>query len=205
MNGEQQLSKLNFAPGETNVKEAEFSASVILFWLKVRVGVSSVRIMIAHPNTVVGLIPLGSDEATFSLNNVASVGVNVKASVRKLVGGFLCLIISLAVFGKVPLVGVLFLLLAISLLANTVTAALTVVNNGGGSKAFSVSILQKAKLEQFREEINQRLFADHALLRHNEHMSVQNQQLSVQQQQLNAQIMQQNAALQQQAQAQDPR
>ena len=72
------------------------------------------------------------------------------------------------------------------------------------SAGVSVSVLQKSKLEHFREEVNQRLFADQALLRHNQHMEVQNQQLYLQQQQLNAQIMQQNAHLQQQNPYQAP-
>lgn len=182
---------LNFAPGETNIVERGFSPSVILFWLKTSIGVSSTRIMTRVPNTVLGLIPLGAEDATYPLANVAGVGVNTKFSVGRLVFGLVFLFLGFGLIGDTALLGLILLLLSISMLANTMSATLNISNNAGGVSSVQVSILEKAKLENFREEINQRLFADHDRLRHEEHMNVQNQQLHAQQQQLNAQIMQQ--------------
>jgi hypothetical protein len=146
------------------------------------------------PNTILGVIPLGYADAAYPLTNVASVGVNSKFSIGKLVFG---LIFLFAGFGTLTKgIGILLLLIAAALLAGVFGATLRIQNNGGGFNDVGVSILEKRKLEEFREVVNQRLFADHAAMRHNQHMQVQNDQLSVQQQQLNAQIMQQNAALQ---------
>jgi hypothetical protein len=190
-------STLQFSPGEQNVKEVQVSPSVVLFWLRTVIGVSSTRIVTRTPNTILGIIPLGYRDAAYPLSNIASVGVNARFSVGRLVCGAVIFLVGIGGIGsKSPVIGILLLLLGISLLANVMKAALVVQNNGGGVTRIDVSILQKAKLEQFREEINQRLFADHAHLRHGEQMSVQNQQLYTQQQQLNAQIMAQNAVLQ---------
>lgn len=198
------MSTLNFAPGEGNITEAEFSPSVVLFWLRTNIGASTTRIVTRWPNTILGIIPLGYADNTYPLRNVAAVSVNAKFSVRNLVFGLIFFIGGLSSLGQVPILGIILTLFGISLLANTMSADLIIQNNGGGKSHVHVSILQKSKLEQFREEINQRLFADHEFLRHNQHMEVQNQQLSVQQQQLNAQIMQQNAMLQQQQQQFNP-
>jgi hypothetical protein len=188
---------LQFAPGEQNVKETSVSTSVILFWLQTLIGVTNTRVVTRAPNTILGVIPLGYQDAAYPLSNVASVGVNARFSVRRLVVGLICLFVGFAMIGKSG-VGLVLILVAIATLANVMKAALVIQNNGGGITYIDVSILQKSKLEQFREEINQRLFADHAHLRHAESMGVQNQQLYTQQQQLNAQVMAQNAALQQQ-------
>jgi hypothetical protein len=189
---------LQFAPGEQNVKETSLSTSVVLFWLQTLIGVTNTRVVTRAPNTILGVIPLGYQDAAYPLSNVASVGVNARFSVRRLVVGLICLFVGLGVIGKSGAVGVVLILVAIATLANVMKAALVIQNNGGGITYVDVSILQKAKLEQFREEINQRLFADHAHLRHAEQMGMQNQQLYTQQQQLNAQVLTQNAALQQQ-------
>jgi hypothetical protein len=189
---------LKFAPGEQDVTDAQFSTSVVLFWLRTMIGASSTRVVTRAPNTIFGIIPLGYQDAAYPLTNVASVGVNARFSVGKLVVGLIALVVGVAEIGKSPGVGLVVLIVAVALLANVMKAALVIQNNGGGITYIDVSIFQKAKLEQVREAINERLFADHAHLRHGEQMSVQNAQLYTQQQQLNAQIMAQQAALQQQ-------
>lgn len=185
------MPTLQFAPGEENVIEESFSPSVILFWLKTRMGVSSTRIATTSSNTLLGLIPLGYADAMYPLTNVAGVGVNTKLSVTRLIFGLVLLGMGGAAMDAGAVLGFVVLILAISMLANAMSATLQITNNAGGVSTVGVSILEKAKLEQFREQINQRLFADHAGLRHGEHMQVQNQQLHTQQQQLNAHLTQQ--------------
>jgi len=176
-----------FAPGEDNIAEESFSPSLIMFWLKTNMGVSSTRIAMTSPNTVLGLIPLGYADAVYPLTNVAGVGVNTKFSVSRLVFGLVLLGVGSAAMDVSGALGFVLLVLAVSMLANAMSATLRITNNAGGVSTVGVSILEKAKLEQFREQVNQRLFADRAALRHGEHMQVQNQQLHTQQQQLNAQ------------------
>lgn len=185
------MPTLQFAPGEENIIEESFSPSVILFWLKTRMGVSSARIATTSSNTLLGLIPLGYADAMYPLTNVAGVGVNTKLSVTRLIFGLVLLGMGGAAMDASAALGFVMLILAISMLANAMSATLQITNNAGGVSTVGVSILEKAKLEQFREQINQRLFADHAALRHGEHMQVQNQQLHTQQQQLNAHLTQQ--------------
>ena len=190
-------TNLTYAPGEGNIQEATFSPSPIVFWLKVNMGVSSTRIVVRRPNTILGLIPLGYADNAYPLTNTASVGVSAKFSIGRLIFGLIFLIVGISLLVK-NVGGIIFLLLGAALLIGVYNATLVVQNNGGGTNVVPVSIFEKSKLEQFRELINERLFADHAAMRHTQHMQVQNEQLMVQQQQLNAQIMQQNAQLQQQ-------
>jgi hypothetical protein len=182
---------LNFAPGETNISEAKFSPSVLLFWLRTEIAVTNRRIVLKEPNTLLGVIPLGYKDSAFPLNNVASVGVQVKFSLARAILGLILFIVGIASLKSAAALGIILLLLGISLMANALSAALDVLNNGGGHNFFRVSVLQKSKLEHFRDEINQRLFADQEGLRHNEVMGAHNLNMIVQNQQLQALQMQQ--------------
>lgn len=187
-------TNLQFAAGEQNVAEVSVSPSVLLFWLKTHLGVSSTRVVTKETNTILGIIPMGSSDHTYPLTNVAGAGVNSKVHVfRGLLGAVLALT-GLSSFGDSALGALVLLLLGISMLANTVDATLTLQNNGGGSSVIRVSALEKAKLASFREEINQRLFADHGRLRHEELTNIQNQQLQTQQAQLNAHLLHQQSS-----------
>lgn len=179
------MSNLKFAPGENDVVSDSFSPSVLLFWLKTEIGASTMRIVTRSPNTLLGLIPLGASDSAVPLNNVANVGVETKFSMKRALFGVVFLLVGFAAGGA----GYVLCLLGLSMLLNAFSATLAIQNNGGGVQVISVSVLEKGKLEALREEINQRVFADHARLRHNESMGVQQAQL-VAQQQLNTHVMQ---------------
>lgn len=178
-------TNLQFAPGESNVHAAKFSPSVILFWLKTELGVTNTRILSKRANTLFGVIPLGYAEETFPLANTAGVGVEVKFSLGRAIFGLILLVVGLTNLNA--FFGWLALLLAISLILNAVSAVMKIKNNGGGETKLQVSILEKAKLEQFRNEVNARLFADHQGLRHQEAMGMQTKGLLNQQAQINLQ------------------
>jgi hypothetical protein len=186
------MSNLTFAPGETNISEARFSPTVVLFWLKTEMAATNRRVVTKRPNTLLGLIPLGYADAAFPLNNVASAGVEVKFSLLRVIFGFIFAIVGIALLGKIPILGVIILLFAISMLANALSAALKLQNNGGGVSYVPVSVFERRKLEHFRDEINHRLFADTQGLQHNEVMRAHFQNMQLQQQQLHA--MQQNSS-----------
>ena len=179
------MGDLTFAPGETNIHAAKFSPSVVLFWLKTELAVTNKRIVTKSPNTLLGLIPIGYSDAAFPLANTASVGVEVKFSAGRAVWGFIFLIV--AVLNLNAFWGWVVLIFAATLLLNAMNAALKIQNNGGGQTYLKVSILEKAKLEQFRDQVNARLFADHDALRHESAMDMQTKNLLNQQAQLNLQ------------------
>lgn len=179
------LSNLQFAPGESNVHVAKFSPSVVLFWLKTELGVTNTRIASKRANTLLGAIPLGYAEETFPLANTAAVAVDVKFSLGRAIFGLILLIVGLNALSN--FFGWILLVIAISLILNALSAVLKIKNNGGGETRLQVSILEKSKLEQFRNEINARLFADHQGIRHQETMGAHTMNLLNQQAQLNLQ------------------
>ena len=191
------MSNLTFAPGETNVTSSKFSPSVILFWLKTEIACTNTRIVTKSPNTLFGLIPLGYKDATYPLKSIAGVGVEVKFSVARAIFGLIFFIIGCTILDN--FFGWVLFILGLSMLLNAMSAVLKMQNNGGNFSEVRVSILEKSKLEQLRDGINERLFADHDGLRHQESMNVGHASLINQQAQIH--IQQQAAAA---AQAQTP-
>lgn len=180
------MSNLIFAPGETNISEAQFTQSLLLFWLKTDMAVTSRRFVARQPNTLVGLIPLGYQDVAFPLPNVASAGVSVKFSLARSILGALFVIGGLSALNQNAAAGLVIFFIGLSLLANAASATLILTNSGGGVSALRVSLLEKAKLESFRNEVNSRLFIDAESLRHNEVMSAHQISVLLQQQQLQA-------------------
>jgi len=80
--------------------------------------------------------------------------------------------------------GVLLGLLGLSMLANVWSAALIIVNNSGGNFVLGVSVLEKGKLERFRAQVEQQVYANHQKMRHQESLNLQTHSLYVQQEQL---------------------
>ena len=133
---------------------------MILFWFKTSIAASSMRVQCKSPNTLLGVIPLGSSTQTIPLRNIASVDTNI------------FLIAGLACMKDSALVGILFLVLAAANLANTMNAQLDFVNQAGGRNTVKVSILKKAKLMQLAQAIQQLVFADVEGQRHQESMDM---------------------------------
>ena len=141
---------------------------MILFWFKTSIAASSMRVQCKSPNTLLGVIPLGSSTQTIPLRNIASVDTSI------------FLIAGLACMKDSALVGILFLLLAAANLANTMSAQLDFVNQAGGRNSVKVSILEKDKLMQLAQNIQRLVFADVEGQRHQESMDMAQKQYTAQ-------------------------
>ncbi|MFQ9415338.1 MAG: hypothetical protein ACLVC3_09230 [Bifidobacterium adolescentis] len=153
---------------------------MVLFWLKTSVAASNMRVMYKSPNTLLGVIPLGSNTQTIPLRNIASVDTNTKFNLGSFVWGAVFLIAGLACLSDSAALGILFLLLAAANLANTMSAQLDFVNQAGGRNSVKVSILEKAKLMQLAQNIQRLVFADVEGQRHKESMDMAQKQYTAQ-------------------------
>lgn len=90
------------------------------------------------------------------------------------------LVAGLAFLSDGAAVGILFLLLAAANLANMMSAQLDFVNQAGGRNSVKVSILEKDKLMQLEQKIQQLVFADVEGQRHRESMGMAQKQYTAQ-------------------------
>lgn len=153
------MSTYSLAPGEENLATESFSPNIVLFWLKFDVTVTSRRIIARQPNTLLGIIPVGYDDLAIPLKSVAGLGVSVKFSLIRLILGLLALGFGLSSFDNSVGLALILTFLGIVFLVACLRAKLIIENSAGSAKNVIVSITEKAKLEQFRAQIDQRLHA----------------------------------------------
>ena len=177
---QQTMTEFTYATGETGIVGDRFSPSVVLFWLRTSVAASSMRVIYKSPNTLLGVIPLGSSTQTIPLRNIASVDTNTKFNPGSFVWGVVFFVAGLACLSDSAAVGILLILLAAANLANTMNAQLDFVNQAGGRNTVKVSILKKAKLMQLAQAIQQLVFADVEGQRHQESMDMVQKQYAAQ-------------------------
>lgn len=188
------------APGEDRVYGDLFMTSILTPYMKAQMMCSSTRFVYKAPSTLLGLIPLGYNENTVPVSNIASVATSSRFIPGRALLALVSLYLAFYFFGD----GGVGILLALIFLAFGAAAAVTsfplelvVTNPAGGQTKLLVSMLEKAKMEKFRGELQDRVFADNAQVRHMDAQDVRRQQAMFAQLQLQ-QMMMQNG--QQQAQ-----
>lgn len=189
--GDRSKSEFSFAPGETNIFVTHYSPSLMTAWLKTELTVTSRRLLARKSNTLLGVIPLGHDDAAMPLGSISEVGVNSKFHPGRAIMAIVWLVLMISMFNAhQPVLGILALLLLIVAVLTTMDAELRVVNNAGSVTSLTVSALEKAKLQSFKQEVEQRLYADQALLMHRESMNQAQNFATIQQAQMSALLAQ---------------
>ncbi|MFK5879463.1 MAG: hypothetical protein QM478_08195 [Flavobacteriaceae bacterium] len=139
---------------EQKIKEATFTANLILFWLKANYTLTNKRVTGHTPNTLFGLIPLGKAQIAQPLKTIASVASSTKFSFLRLIIGVVFLVIGFSTMGSSFFVGVILLILGAINILNCFTATFVITNNAGQSTGYEISILEKSKVEAFTNEVN---------------------------------------------------
>jgi len=189
--GDRSKSEFSFAPGETNIFVTHYSPSLMTSWLKTELTVTSRRLLARKSNALLGVIPLGHDDAAMPLGSISEVGVNSKFHPGRAIMAIVWLVLMISMFNAhQPVLGILALLLLIVAVLTTMDAELRVVNNAGSVTSLTVSALEKAKLQSFKQEVEQRLYADQALLMHRESMNQAQNFATIQQAQMSALLAQ---------------
>ena len=164
---------------------------------------SSTRFVYKVPNTLLGLIPIGSNENTMPISAIAAVSTSNKFRVGRALIAIALVLYSLSSFSKNFFPALIILLLGIAYAATSFPMALSVQNHAGGTTSLEVSIFDRAKLERFRQELQNRVFADKDQVRHDEAQNLRMQQAMLQQMQLQ-QMQMQNQQAQQNSQTPQP-
>jgi len=139
---------------EKIVSEHKFKPNLILFWLKADYVLTDKRLTGSQPNVFLGLIPLGKGQVNQPLKTIASVNSVTKFYFKKFLVGLILLIAGFAVLGETVIGGIIVALLGAIILLNSYMSTFVIMNNGGQTVGYSLSWLEKSKVEQFVSEIN---------------------------------------------------
>jgi hypothetical protein len=145
------------APDESTLIVDRFMYSTVAFYLHTELALTNRRFIAARPSTMVGLIPVGTSRSSYPIENIA--GVN--AATRFNVGGFILGILTVLVgFGALTLpnagsLGVLLILLGAALVAGAPKQFVEVMNSGGGTIRFPVSVFERGRTLEFASRVSE--------------------------------------------------
>ncbi|NHZ85450.1 MAG: hypothetical protein GWP19_06175 [Planctomycetia bacterium] len=139
---------------EKKIKEAAFTANLILFWLKANYVLTNKRLTGDTPNTLFGIVPLGKAQIAQPLKTIASVTSSTKFTLGRLLLGVVLLLIGFSIMGSSFFISLVLLILAAVNILNCYTATFIVTNNGGQSTGYEISILEQSKVVEFTNEVN---------------------------------------------------
>lgn len=136
------------------IKEATFTANLILFWLKANYVLTNKRVTGHTPNTLFGLIPLGKAQIAQPLKTIASVESSTNFSILRLIIGLVLLGGGFSFIGSSVIGGVILMVFGAINTLNCYTSTFIITNNAGQSTGYEISILEKSKVEEFTNEVN---------------------------------------------------
>lgn len=139
---------------ESISKSQSFTTNLVLAWLKMDLSLTNKRVVGYQPNTLFGVIPLGRNEVSYPLKNIASVAVSTKLHIGRLLVGLILVYFSLLLFGDSFFGGLILLLIGLLPLLNCFTSKMVIINNAGHPVIMEISILEKDKLQNFVNDVN---------------------------------------------------
>jgi hypothetical protein len=139
---------VRLAPGELVIGAGGFSFSTLLFFLHWDMAVTSKRLVGRTPNTVAGVVPLGSTSVSYPLANIAGVVTRTRFSLLWFVVGLLFV---LGGMGGRNIFAIVIGLLAI---AASYNAQIFITNTGGGHIAHNVAFFDRGRANSFVREVN---------------------------------------------------
>jgi hypothetical protein len=145
------------APGEAVLVGDRFMFGTIAFYLHTELVLTNRRLYAVRPNTILGLIPVGTSRSNFPVENIAGVNAGTRFDVMGLIFGAVALLFGIAALA-IPNAAIFGLLLVVLGLASIIGApkqAIEVMNSGGGLIRFPVSVFERGRTLEFAGRVSE--------------------------------------------------
>lgn len=145
------------APGEVEVVAGRFMYSTVAFYLSTDLMLTNRRFVAVRPNTLLGLIPVGTRRSNYPIENIAGVNAGTRFSVGGAVLGTLAILIGVGALGLpgAGFLGVLLLILGLPMVIGSPQQAIEVMNSGGGVITFPVSVFERRRTLEFAGQVSE--------------------------------------------------
>ena len=148
----QQIQKAQQKPIDEKIT---FVTSYITFYLKGKIGIRNDRVDVTIPNTIFGLIPLGSNARTIDVNQIVSPVSNFKVNPLPLIIGCLLALNGLVSVGNDPLLALIEMLVGTFLTLNSLQTTIGITLTSGEAIEIPLVIFEKGKADLIKEKISQ--------------------------------------------------
>ncbi len=145
------------APGERVLVGDRFMFSTVAFYLHTDLVLTNRRLYAVRPNTLLGLIPVGTARSNFPIENIAGVNAGTRFDVLGVIFGAVAVIFGLAALAipNAGLFGLLLLLLGVASIVGAPKQAIEVMNSGGGLIRFPVSVFERGRTLEFAGRVSE--------------------------------------------------
>jgi hypothetical protein len=129
--------------------------STAAFYLTTELALTNRRLYAQRPNTLLGLIPVGTNRSNFPIENVAGVNAGSRFDVVGLLFGAIGILIGLAAlaFPDGAALGGLLILLSAYAVVGAPKQYIEVMNSGGGVIRFPVSVFERRRTFEFASSV----------------------------------------------------
>ena len=148
---------VTLAPDE-GVHIAEiFTYSTVAFYLHTELALTNRRFIAARPNTVLGLIPVGTNRASYPIENIAGVSAGTRFDILGVLFGAVALVFGVGTLGidAARVLSVVLVLLGASSVINAPKQWVEVMNSGGGALRFPVSVFERGRTLEFAGRVSE--------------------------------------------------
>ncbi len=147
------------APGEVPLAGDQFMFSTIAFYLHTELVLTNRRLYAMRPNTILGLIPVGTSRANYPIENIAGVSASSRFDVLGVIVGLLAIGLGAATLAipGVGVLGVILVLVGLAVLIGVPKQAVEVMNSGGGTIRFPVSVVERARTIEYANRVSEAL------------------------------------------------
>lgn len=144
------MSNYALTKDESVIKEGSFMQSALLFFLKSNFVLTNKRLLGTYTNTFF-IFPVGKNNVTYPLNNIAGVRLDTKTNIVLLIFGAL-----LALGGIISLKasGIVSIVLGILLILASIKTIIVIQNTGGASMSHAIAPMDKAAANEFIQAVN---------------------------------------------------
>jgi hypothetical protein len=147
------------APGEAPLAGDRFMFSTIAFFLHTELTLTNRRLYAIRPNTLLGLIPVGTARSNYPIENIAGVSAGTRFDVLGVIVGAISVFVGVAAISipGVAWLGVILILLGLGAIIGAPEQAIEVMNSGGGKITFPVSVLERGRTIEFANRVSEAL------------------------------------------------
>ena len=145
------------APDEDALIGGTFMYSTVAFYLHTDLSLTDRRFLAARPNTVLGLIPVGTSRSSYPIENIAGVSAGTRFDVLGVLFGGIALLIGLAALGipNAQILGAILALLGAASISGAPKQFVEVMNSGGGAIRFPVSVFERGRTLEFASAVSE--------------------------------------------------
>jgi hypothetical protein len=144
-------SIVSLGRNESVVSNYQLAYSLILFFLKSQFSVTNKRLIAVVPNLFL-IVPVGQQDVSYPLNNIATVACSTNLNVKKLLGGT---ILALVGVSMKSFLGIIILLFGIIIAVSGFETVILIRNNSGARIVYSIAPWESDRAREIVDDLNQ--------------------------------------------------